>query len=64
MPLSSKTTYHTPAQAQQIRKRSSGAKLWGALHLEDDLAGCLLAYAANGFNNLLSLAMLLTVSHI
>ena len=35
----------------------------GALRPEDDLAGCLLADTANGFNNLSRLAMLWTVAH-
>ena len=35
----------------------------GDLQPEEDLAGCILADAANGFNNLSRLAMLWTVAH-
>ena len=38
-------------------------KTRGNLQPEDDLTGCLLADAANGFNNLSRLAMLWTVAH-
>ena len=45
-----------------VKEPFNGGKTRGNMQPEEDLAGCLLADAANGFNNLSRLAMLWTVA--
>ena len=52
------TSAHAEAQDPFIEGRTQGA-----IRLVDDLAGCLMADASNGFNNLSRLDMLCTVEH-
>ena len=52
-----------PQEPGAVEEPFNGGKIRGMMHPEEDLAGCLLADAANGFYNLFRLAMLWTVAH-
>ena len=52
-----------PQENGAVKEPFNGGMIRGNMQPEEDLAGCLIADTANGFNNLSRPAMLWTVAH-